>query len=417
MNLRASLARLAGGRLWPLPIVVVLAILSAATYGAHNSSVRYSAAMTGLSPGMAAPEDLHLWRRSLSGLTFSGEGAKSEVRLAARQVRGLAAVETTIEVPDGADGLRVELGIGAENFQPGAKHWQNARLQIFSFDRAGNFLRHWPKDVIVVLADRPFGPASDVLPLRQGLGRVLVRIFNGADSGTLRIGPPKIAPTTQRPAFTLLRGGLIAAWAATGLWAAWAAARRASTPLRAGVLLGIAALVLGGALVPKPIFRPMIAPIETGVLAVADYLFQQQSPHRSRAAGDGAGEDRAERGEEAVPRASSPVTLAPEHIIAPRHHYPIGIEDIGHFSMFLLLGVACFAAFPRPSHHGRMLCLASFAVATESLQCFVATRSSSVADLAADMAGLILAAAVAAVGSWIAAAAIARNRDRVLPGA
>ncbi len=441
MSLRAPFVRLAGGRLWPLPVFVLLVILSAATYGAHNSSARYGAVQAGFTPEMAPPEDLRRWQHSSRGLTFSGQGANTEVSLAARHERGVAAVQAAIVVPEGADGLRVELRIGTENLEPGGEPWQNARLQFLSFGRAGNLLWYWPKDIIVVSADRPLGPVSATMPLREDLKGVLVRIYNGADSGVLRIGLPKIVPVYERPAFAFLRGALILTWIAAGLWAAWAVARRASTSLRFGALLSAAVLALAGTLAPQPAFRTAVQPVESLVLEVADSLIGHRfsSPPQSRRAagtpsvtGGGAEAGRpADRAVEesadsqtskpAAPersRASKPTAPELMRVVAPPPpDYPFSFKEAGHFFVFLLLGIACFAAFPRSSWYGRTLCLVSFAVATESLQWFVVTRSSSVTDLAVDTAGLALAAAVTATSSWITAAVRARNRGRALPGA
>jgi len=441
--MRAFFNYLAGSCLWPLPIVAVLAVMCAVTYGVHKSPARYSPILSGPAPEMVAPGGLRLWRRSLSGLSFSGEGAGSEVHLAPRQGQDIAVVQTVIAVPEGADGLRIDLSIGAQGLDPGAEAWQNAKLQILSFDKTGHFLWYWPKDIIVVMADRPFGPATAILPLREGLRRVLVRIYNGADSGVLRIGPPKIFAAMERPIFTFLRGGLILAWTAVGLWAARATARRASNRLRTGILFGAAALVLIGTLTPQPAFRTAIEPLESLVLAGADSLFwqrptspslPQQAASTLSAARDRAGVDsgarevltRGARGDQTNVVREAPVKAQPLARAAPmparfatseRPDYPFSFKEIGHFSLFFLLAIACYAAFPRTSWSGRFVCLASFAVATETLQWFVVTRSSSVKDLAVDMAGLALATVVAAAGYWIMAAAKARTRTRASPGA
>ena len=409
---------------------MLVLILSAATYGVHNAPARYVALEGGFAEGMAPPEDLRQWRQSSTGLTFAGEGPRTEVRLAARRARAVAALQAVMTVPDGADGLRVELNFGAEGLEPGAEPWQNARLQVLSFDRAGNFLWYWPRDILMVSADRPPGPASAVLPVYSGFKFVLVRVYNGADSGVLRIGPPRIVPLAERPVFAFLRGALVLAWLVTGLWAARAAARRTSTPLRAAILLGAAAFTLAGTLTPQPGFRTVTEPIESLALAATDLLFARQAsppPQARQVPGiPGAADKGSEAGspargaveEPAESPASEPAAPNPARIrAAPSPDYPFSTKHAAHFGVFFLLGLACYAAFPRSSWLGRTLCLASFAVATESLQWFVVTRGSSILDLAVDLAGLALAAAMTAAFSWIMAAVKARNRDRALPGA
>ncbi len=434
-------------RPWPLGFILALAVLCAASYGVLNTAARYVDAPAEVTAGVAPPLDLRLWQQTTAGITFDEEADMVIARLMPRGAGQSAVLQAPVALPPNVDALRITLKLGAEKLRPGRRSWQTAKVELLGFGQSGDFLWYWPREVAVLSSDQPFSPVTAVLPIEAGPKHAVLRIYNGAESGVLRAGAPEVAALSERPAFVFMRGALVLAWVVGGLFLARALLRRVTSRLRAGLLLGLMVFALVGTLTPQPYFRSVTAPLEGLALAVADYTVDRlrswirtppgtaeprdlakdlgtapsnAAPKTSAANGSGQtppkdrSEGRAEvesESETANATAETSAARAP-----PQIDYPFNPKQIGHFAAFFLLGLAGFAAFPQAPWAGRLVCLSSFALATESLQWFVVSRNSAVPDLVADLIGLALAASVVAVLSGIKVAARARTRDRAARG-
>lgn len=399
------------GQAWPWPVFVALAILCGATYLGLDTGLRYTQAKAEQGPDSAPPADLRDWPRSRAGLDFTFEDGVASASLAPAVDGEVAALQARLVPGVGTDALRITLDAGGRGLEDGAETWQRARVQLLSFDAGGRFLWYWPKTVATISGDRPFGSISAIVPMTAEVNFARLVIYNGARSGELRVGPPRVEALAERPAFAALRWVLALAWLAYGAWVAHALSRRAAGPVRAGLLLGVGLIALFGALTPQPAFRNLSAPVQAAALSLADAIFAP-----------GPGPALQPPPEVASEEATRPLPEGPAHQlvqapVAPETDYPFSFKQLSHFAVFFLLAVAAVAAFPRTPRSALLACLGAFAIATEVLQSFVVTRNGSLADLAIDAAGLALAALAVAAADRITASARARRRARAGPGA
>ena len=387
--------------------LAVVALLCVASYLALHDAVRYAPAPSDFGIDHAPPPALSDWIASKSGLSFVRHGPMTAARLGARGADSASPsfVQAGFAVPAGADALRVDLHAGAEALQPGNEAWQSAWVQIFSFDARGRLLWYWPKTVLRLDAPGAFGPVSAVVPLNDTIAGAFIVAFNGADAGTLEIGPPSVTYLVERPFAAFLRQALVVAWIAAGVWLAGGVIRGAANWVRAGFVIGSVAIALGGALMPQPTFRQVSAPLEAWTLQVANAIFYRAPEVAEPALPDltvpETAQTEAIRTESAEPRTTQQESLgeagdaANALAVPPRPDYPVTFKQLGHFAAFFLLGLTAIAAFPNASWPDRLTCLAGFAIATECLQWFVVTRTGQIVDLIADGAGLTLAVAAA----------------------
>jgi len=392
-------------------VFAVLAVLCSATYLGLSTGLRYTQAETELGPDSAPPADLRNWPRSHTGIDFTLENGVAIARLAPANDGEVAALQARLVPVAGTDALRITLDAGGRALEDGEETWQRAQVQLLSFDANGRFLWYWPKTVAALSGDQPFRNVSAIVPLSPEVEFIRLAIYNGARSGELRVGPPRVEALAERPAFAALRWALMVAWVVYGAWIALALARRAAGPVRAGLLLGVGLIALFGALMPQPAFRTMSAPVRAAALSLADAIFAPSPAPVLQPPPEAA------PGEAAPPSPEAParqLVLAP---VAPETDYPFSFKQLSHFAMFFLLGLAAVAAFPRTPRTAVLVCLGAFAVATEALQSFVVTRTGSLADLATDAAGFALAALAIAAAAWITALVRARRQARAGPGA
>lgn len=428
---------------WPLKFIVVLVALCAASYVVLNSGARYAPAPLPPGAGLpsaqsAPPSDLRAWQRSPHGVTFVEQDGTLTASLqaggSARGERRPPVLWAAFTIPERTDALRLRFRAAGESLMPGDEPWQAARAQILSFDRGGQLLWYWPSRVIRFAGHRPLGPVSAVVPIGPDIAAAILVIYNGADSGVMRVGPVGVSHLVERPVFAALRYGLVLAWGLAGLWIAGAVLRRAANLPMAAVFLGTLLLALAGTLTPQPTFRELSAPVEAWALTLANVLFKPRPEPTLepappvRVLEQAEPDEMAPRPEGSAPKMRGAETPAPPSetaratpppsgitVVAPPAEpgYPFSFKQVSHFAMFLLLGLAGFSAFPRAPWLGRLACLAGFAAVTEALQWFVVTRGSQLSDLAVDAAGLLLAGALVAAGEW--ALARVRRKTKAFP--
>ena len=322
-----------------------------------------------------------------------------------------AMLRTAFPLPAGAEALRMNLALGAESLLPGEEAWQAGWVQLLSFDSAGRLFWYWPRDVLRVTGQSAMAPASATVPLQPGIKTVMILIYNGAEAGELRAGPPALTYLVERPLARVLRHALVLAWIAAGVWIANAILRRAARGAWSVLLLAAIFIALSGTLTPQPTFRNLTAPLEFWALALADAVFlpspeplsvpepsvpkspPPESPGGTPPAPKASTAD-ASQSETSLPEASRREASRlgePMALPAPRPDYPFSFKQLSHFGAFYLLGLAAFLAFPRASWAARLGCLGCFAIVTECLQWFVVTRTGQLFDLVSDGLGLGLA--------------------------
>ena len=411
----------------PLRFIALVAALCAATYVVQVSGARYipaplAASVAGSSAAGQPPSDLRAWQGSGAGIAFAGRDGSATASLAprdpARGGAGVAMLHTAFAIPDGTAALRLRFRAAADALVAGEEPWQAGRIQIVSFDGKGQRVWYWPNDVYRLSGHRPYESVSVIVPVNVQLKAALLIIYNGAEAGVLRVGPLEVSYLAERPLFAGLRYGLVLAWGLTGLWIAGTVLRRAASVPIAALLLGTVLFALAAALTPQPAFRALTAPLQAWTVSLAELILQPGPDAAPSLAepGFGAGMGRTPGGRsEAVPDPDPPPDSGTTVVLpqAPPNAV-LSFKQLSHLAMFFLIGLAGFLAFPHASWLGRLACLASLAAATECLQWFVVTRSSQIADLVVDLAGLGLAGAVVFAATWMAARLRRRSRNAPL---
>ena len=405
------MSRLPTAARWPLRFIALLVGLCAATYVVQMSGLRYIPVTPAPAAAIAVPpSDLRAWQASRSGIAFGERDGLVAASLSPRDAAlgraGIAMLRAVFAIPDGTAALRLDARIGADALVAGDEPWQAGRVQFVSFDRDGRHVWYWPNDVYRVSGDRPFEPVSVLVPVSPSLKAAMLVIYNGAGSGVLRVGQVGVTHLAERPLFAGLRYGLVLAWVLAGLWTAWNVLNRAASVPLAALLLGTVVLALAAALTPQPGFREVTAPLQEWAASLADQVLRPAPAVAPDTPGAPAGPGEAAHG---APRAGA--SLVPPQT---RPSHAINFKQASHLAMFFLIGLSGFLAFAPAPWLGRLACLVCLAVATECLQWFVVTRSSQVADLAADVAGLVLAGVVAPAALWVTA--LVRRRAGAVPG-
>lgn len=399
------MARMESAAFGRLAVCTAAAILCALSYLTLVPGWRYATVVPDLLAGrsLTGPE----WSRTAFGVEFATEDGFAVVRLAA-DPRGVPALALRLPVPGDVDALRAAVQLKTQGMRPGPEGWQKGRAQVASYDVAGRYLWYWPNDVATLSGNSDWLGFDAVIPTSADLKAVFLVVYNGALSGVMSTRAVRVSGLKERPAFTVLRYALIAAWMLAGLWLGRAFLRRGGMTAAKALVLGLSFVALAGTLLPQPAFQRTSAPAE----ALLRSWLSPEGEGTRVADRDLAGSARA------APSAAAASPGAPARsTLVEADSSRLGFKELGHFAVFALLSLAAFMAYPAVPGGVRLMYLAVFALATESLQLFVVTRSARLSDLAVDLSAIVLVGGAIALLRRIRAAARARSARDAPPGA
>jgi hypothetical protein len=348
---------------------------------AFGSNWRYSVADPNILGERPLAGGLGDWRTSGEGVKPALEEGRPVVRLSAAADRPIPVLARILSLPGRLDALRPSLEVMATDLVPAAEKSRGGRVQVWTFDGTGRFLWYWPKDVISLSGDQDWRTVGATIPLAEEVAAAYLVIYNAADSGDIAVRGIRVAGLEERAAFRIARILLLAAWIAAAAWGAAALLRAAPGGRLRYALLAAALATLAGILTPQPHFKILVAPIESA----ANALLAAETPHVAPPGTTGhptvgqAAPDPTPYGPGGPPTGLDGAARA------------IGLKTAGHFAAFAMLTILAVLAFPGAAPVRTAAYLVLLAAASESLQRFLITRSSQGLDLAADVAGIILA--------------------------
>lgn len=374
--------------------------------------------LRGDSLSIEPPESVpQIWLVSPEGVSTAAESDGGGLLLDADRSRGVPYVAAVVRRAKPFSHLRIALDLKIEGLRPGRQDWQEVGLILTSFSEGFRTIGYWPKRVLGLDRDQDWGERSRVFPLHDGTRAIRVLAYNAAASGRLWLRRIELVPLYERDLFVGLRYLVIALWAAFFGFCAWSLLRLEGRKApRAGLIL-LFALATAAIVMPQPHYGRIVFFIE----GVADTLFErpepppgieaeapedEEQPAEPEPTPDAGAEPEAEPGTDEAPGEAAeaggeaPAQAQDRTRKGRELHFLgrlgqgdgpldwIGFKELAHFSMFLLLALVSLLTFRRRQMTPIFAFLLCYAVASEFLQLFVATRSTNPADFLVNALGI-----------------------------
>ena len=336
-----------------------------------------------------------------------------EATLTAGPAGGSAVIAWRIDDPGRYDFLRLSGEITVDGLDPDDVRAQ-AGIALNAYDAGGHILFYWPRIVVAVSAAAGWERHERVIPVDPDAVSARVAVFAVGRGAVLSVRALSLAVVSETQLSVILRWGLILLWIAAGAWIALpavAGSRRSAAGTLAAAL-GAAIVIL--VLTPQPRFAD-------SVRSLVFSLDQAVAGRVEQAAGTGAAEPPAAAGLAKGSETPNPPGAASEAGVPVPPPGPfmrlgqqtvLGLEwqDIGHMSAHVVFAVLLFTALPGAPLPSRFLFIVLAAVASETLQYFVFTRSVRIDDFALNIAGVLAGGLV-----WLAVDAVRRRTPTWAP--
>jgi hypothetical protein len=359
--------------------LAALLLLSIATVAAFHAGFRYRTVEKAIVPDISAEG----WRASPRGVALPPD-AGMPVSLSAHGGGSFPSLVRSIDNPQRFRSVRVTAELGSFDLRPGPGHWQRGRILLRSLDRNGRRLRHLEDEVGSVQGNTNWRRVELIVPIEPDTARLALVIYNAASGGVMLVRNLHVDSVVESALFTALRVLLIVLWAACMLWTAWPVLTRRRWQLlpAAAVLTGLA--ILAGTLAPQPQLSNMLRPIVERAERIARpviaelpglAILRSRLPSRPAQPAASARLPGDEDGGARPPQDWRPRLGAGWHFLG------------AHFAAYVLLGLVAAAAFPGAPRINVAAYLAAFAVASEAMQSFQASRTVALDDTLANLAG------------------------------
>lgn len=365
------------------------------------------------------------WTVSPEGVSTAPAGEDSGLILDADAARGVPYVTAVLRRSGSFGHLRITADLKIEGLRIGHDQWKRVGLIIISLGESLRTIGYWPKRVFTLDEDQDWRGESQVFPLHESTEGFRLILYNAALDGRVWLRRIELVPLYERELFVGLRYLLGVLWAALFGLCAWALlgldGRKA--PKAALVLLfGVATAAI---IMPQPHYGRIVHLVE----GIATDLTTQEmwsptqddergaqeqgSPDEPEPEPEPELEPEPEAEADPEPEPSSPGgqpgvqaedQTATQAEPAPRRGAELRIgsnrredswlfewlsfKEIAHFSMFLLLALLSLWIFRRGHRLAVLVFLLLYAVSTEFLQLFIATRSTSILDLLVNTLGI-----------------------------
>jgi hypothetical protein len=333
-----------------------------------------------------------------------------EATLTAGRTGGSAILAWRLDDPGRYDYLRISGEITADGLDPDDLHAQ-AGIVLNAYDASGHLRWHRPRVVVELHGPAGWARHERVIPVDPDAVSVRIVVFAAGRGAVLSVRALSLAVVSETQLSVIARWGLIVLWIAAGVWIALPAVagsrRSAAGTLAAAAGAAIVLLVL----MPQPQFNDSIRSLVTSLdQAVAGRVEQGAGTPVTEppAAGEPAtGSDTPgppETAAEAGTPAAAPSGPGPFMRLARQTVFGLEWQDIGHMSAHVVFAVLLFSALPGAPLPWRFLFVVLAAVASETLQYFVFTRSVRSDDFALNIVGVLAGGLV-----WLAVAAVRRR--------
>ena len=360
------------------------------------------------------------WIVSRKGVSEAAPEEGGGLVLDAGASRSVPYVATTLRRSSSFSHLRVRADMRAVDLRPGRRHDLEGALIIVSFGEKYRAIRYWPQRVLRFDEDQDWRSHSAVFPLHENTKALQLIVYNAARSGQLGLRRIELVPLSERPLFIGLRALMAALWAAFFVFCAWSLMRVEGHRLPKAALVLLFGVATAAIIMPQPYYSEIVHEVEDLAEDLASAAAWPLTIGRDRSAP--APEPTPESEPKAEPESDPKSEAAQEQPDgAAQSEKPadsgrgsraggglrfvggqerrlfewLSFKEAAHFSMFLVLAGAALLTFRQQRKLPVLAFLTLFAIASEFLQLFVATRSSSMTDLLVNAAGLVSGALAA----------------------
>lgn len=292
-----------------------------------------------------------------------------------------------------ADGIRVRIEARADGIVHGQERWQYADIALWSFDRSGKSLWYWPKRIHTIDGSHDWTWFDAEIPIAGEVDRMVLVVRNAATDGAVSLRGLSVDPVQWRAGFAWARYVLIATWALLIGYLAACLVRWRGIAVGKAMLFGAGIVALAGIVTPQPYFSQATKPLED----LLHSLDHQVSSDIARPRGPEAAPAPTRPDQRIDQQSRSPAAEAPRFLLDAPPRMPsdltdrsaISFKQLGHFLCFLALSFAAWLAFPHTPIRVLLAYLVLTLLASEVLQLFVITRSSSWDDIGVDILGVL----------------------------
>lgn len=341
-----------------------------------------------LDNGFEAPDCTAEWTGWDSGLTrlrpAAGYRNSAGVELSAEPGRH-GVLRMTIARTENIPAFRVGVRAKANHVTPGKESYHVPRTVFFFRDRSGKAEYSRPHTVFNLKKDSGWKRFSVVFPVPEDVTDARLQVQNFGESGTLTIDDISVVPVAPRSSAPFFHILFILLWIGVFCACLLAIAPWKSKTGTASLLCALAIII--GVLLPGEFLDSTIAQTRNRLKETVHRQIPPPPPQPTRTA---------PATKQAALSAPAPKPALPPPRI---DSFVQNIHTIGHFSLFMLLALLSLSAWAPPRAPRRAALnvaagLVLFAASTEVLQFLTPDRKAGLGDLAFDLAGIVIAAAL-----------------------
>ena len=120
--------------------------------------------------------------------------------------------------PERFRNIRVGVELSARGMQPGSQNWQRGRVLFWSYDRAGNRLKHLEHVVGAVSGTTDWRRFRLVVPVVPETAFFRLILYHGGRTGVMVLRNLAVDDVVETRLFTMLKYLLMVLWAAVAGW-------------------------------------------------------------------------------------------------------------------------------------------------------------------------------------------------------
>ena len=397
---------------------LAVALLCLATFAVHELSWRFETRDDSLT--IAPPDKVpQIWMVSPQGVSEATAAEGGGLLLDASGSRGVPYVLTMLRRSKPFSHVRVEADVRIEKLRPGDDKWQRVGVLIFSYGDRMRSIGYWPKQVLLLDEDQPWSRQSRVFPLHEATEAIRLMVYNAGHAGRLGLREITLVPLYERPLFLGLRYLVIGLWLACFAYGAWRLIRLEGRKAPKAALVLMFALATAAIVMPQPHYGRIVYLVESTYAALTepDALPQQfdrvateedqeqetepepQAESQAEAEATAREEERSDRQAEAEQESEAqdgPRRGREVRFLGRRDGDGLldglSFKEVAHFSIFVVLAFAALLTFRRQAVMPILTFTLFYAVCSEFLQLFLATRSTSLSDFVVNALGVAVGA-------------------------
>ena len=415
--------RPAGSAAWSKVAAVIA--LSLFTFVFLNWDGRYQPVAAPPLPNLGMENGFRHWAGTPGVVGFVTDSGTS-VRLSAGRQGLIPMLLRPVPVDPTWERLRLGADVKLENVAEGRRPWRRAGILLRSFDSRGRRLPHWPFVVARMSGTADWHRLEAMLPLTERARGSVLYIYQGGPSGRLWVRNITIEPVREADWSKAVRAVLVGLWAAVALWvlrSLLAGPTRGLRPIAryATVIVGIG--ILGGIVSPQPQLSNALTWAGNEVIQATAPLWRGLRPSPDTAAPNPvespgetedavsavavapegtpeSADDSAAATAESSDSKTGVVLLRRQTAVSPRLLQPddfrrtslfgFGLSSLAHLLAFALLAFLAVFGFPEARLAYIAAALMVAALAGETLQLFVVTRTPEWFDSALNAVGIVL---------------------------